>query len=121
MRRVRYLTGGSKQVLSIDGQTVIQVVPKGQRVGKSAVERTVLAPGEPRQVATVRRIFNEFNAGGTARTIAHGLNSDDISSPRGKTWGRNMVARILGNPAYCGMHAWNRHSWAKFHVVGEDG
>jgi site-specific DNA recombinase len=72
------------------------------------------------QAAVIRRIFEEFVAGRSARTIAAGLNRDGISSPRGKAWGaatingsRSRSSGILYNSAYIGQLTYNRTSFSK--------
>ncbi|WP_443019992.1 recombinase family protein [Sphingobium sp. JAI105] len=67
------------------------------------------------QAAIVRRIFAEYAAGETPRTIAHGLNRDGIPSPRGSEWRASTIngsaARdygILRNPIYVGRIRYGR-------------
>lgn len=68
----------------------------------------------------VRWIFDRFNAGASARTIAHELNARRVAAPRGGTW---CVSAIYGHPAkacgilrnelYVGRYVWNRSRWVK--------
>lgn len=76
-------------------------------------------PGEPEineeEASAIRRIFSEFAAGVSPRTIAAGLNRDGITPPRGETWNastingsRTRANGILRNPIYGGKLVWNR-------------
>jgi site-specific DNA recombinase len=82
------------------------------------------AVGEPRgrlfivesQAEIVRRIFAEWIAGRTGRDIAHDLNRDCITPPRGgKVWNSSTVygngkrgCGIIRNELYAGRLVWNR-------------
>ena len=68
----------------------------------------------------VRRIFAEFAQGNSPRTIAAGLNRDDIPGPRGKPWGMSTIygnwrrgTGILNNELYIGRLVWNRQRFVK--------
>ena len=68
----------------------------------------------------VRRIFEEYVAGHSARKIAARLNRDGIPSPTGKAWGaatingsRSRASGILYNEAYVGRLVFNRTSFSK--------
>jgi DNA invertase Pin-like site-specific DNA recombinase len=76
------------------------------------------------QAAIVVRIFREYDAGHSARTIAAGLNADGIPSPEsGKgsdTWGPSTISGnwkrgtgILNNELYIGRLVWNRQTFVK--------
>ncbi len=121
VRRVRYLGDNSKQLLSLDGQNILNRFGSDQRVGKLDNENLILVLGDSEKVAVVRRIFREYNSALSARSIAFGLNEDKIPAPRGGVWGRTTVLRVLENPAYKGTLAWNRQTWAKFHRVRANG
>jgi site-specific DNA recombinase len=63
----------------------------------------------------VRRIFVEWNAGRTARDIAHDLNRDHAPAPRGLRWNASTIYGnatrhngIIRNPLYAGTLVWNR-------------
>ncbi len=84
-------------------------------------------PGKPGALAIVeaeaeivRRVFEEFVAGATARAIAHGLNADGILPPRGRRWNASSFngsaargAGILRNPLYVGRIVWNKSRMIK--------
>jgi DNA invertase Pin-like site-specific DNA recombinase len=72
------------------------------------------------EAVVIRRIFDEFAAGRSARSIAAGLNRDGIRSPRGGAWGTNTIngsrsrsSGILYNEAYIGRVVYNRTTFSK--------
>ena len=74
------------------------------------------APGSPAhhvifeaEAAVVRRIFNDYVAGGLSiRQIVWGLHDDATPSPLGKSmWGHSTVSRLLRNRAYVGTVFYN--------------
>ncbi|MGH7764116.1 MAG: recombinase family protein, partial [Candidatus Dormibacteraceae bacterium] len=78
--------------------------------------RVPRAPGSPAhhvifepEAVVVRRIFNDYVAGGLSiRQIVWGLHDDGIASPFGKTmWGHSTVSRLLHNRAYVGTVFYN--------------
>lgn len=50
----------------------------------------------------VRRIFDQFTAGGTLKGIAAGLERDGITTRRGGQWSSSSVSSILRNARYAG-------------------
>jgi len=58
----------------------------------------------------VSRIFAEALEGKGLVEIARGLNAEGIAGPRGKTWGKTTVHKILTNEAYTGTLVWGRTS-----------
>src|SRR5262245_11123108 len=77
-------------------------------------------PGQPghrviveHEAAIVRRIFGEYMAGATPRDIAHDLNRDKVSPPRGRAWNASTIighrqrgTGILRNELYIGRIVW---------------
>ena len=68
----------------------------------------------------VRRIFQEFATGKSPRAIAHTLNKEQISGPRGEGWGPSTTngnpergTGILNNELYIGRLVWNRLRYVK--------
>lgn len=95
-------------------------LPYGYRV-TSTGEREII----PEQADVVRRIYADFLAGNSARTIAHQLNHEGVPSPRGSTWAvsaiygdRQRGIGILANPIYIGRQIWNRSMWIKHPDTG---
>lgn len=77
------------------------------------------------EAAIVRRIFAEYLAGQSARSIAAALNRECIPAPRGGSWGMSAIRPdrkrgigILGNPIYVGEQVWNRSRWIKHPDTG---
>jgi site-specific DNA recombinase len=68
------------------------------------------------EAAIVRRIFKDYLAGETPRAIAHALNAERATPPRGgKRWNASTILGsaircngILRNPIYGGELVWNR-------------
>jgi DNA invertase Pin-like site-specific DNA recombinase len=97
-------------------------LPFGYAVGVKAGQRIV----EELQADVVRRIFSEYLAGGTPRSIAAGLNRDGVPSARlGKSWAASAIhgdvkrgIGILANPIYIGRQVWNRSHWIKHPDTG---
>ncbi|HOX06317.1 MAG TPA: recombinase family protein, partial [Planctomycetota bacterium] len=90
-------------------------------VGRSDGETFVLVPGDSEEAGVVQEIFRDFLDGHSPRSIALGLNRRGVISPRGKTWGRSTIIRVLRNPSYKGTLAWNRQTCARFHAASPDG
>ncbi|NMJ42468.1 recombinase family protein [Roseomonas sp. JC162] len=70
---------------------------------------------DPAEAAVVRRIFGDYVAGHSPRTIAAALNAEGIPGPAGTPWYdtgiRGRAQRgdgILRNPIYAGRLRWNR-------------
>lgn len=67
------------------------------------------------EAITIRRIFEEFIAGKSPRSIAEGLNREGVPAPRGDKWNASTINGsakrgygILRNPLYSGRLIWNR-------------
>ena len=78
------------------------------------------------EAGIVRRIFREFAAGKSPKTIATDLNRDDIPGPNGKAWGdttiRGHVRRgtgVVNNELYAGVLVWNRLRYIKNPATGK--
>lgn len=72
------------------------------------------------QAETVRKIFQEYSAGRTARQIAADLNAAKAPTARGGSWCMTAIygdirrgIGILANPIYVGRQIWNRSKWIK--------
>ena len=67
----------------------------------------------------IRRIFRESRDGRSLTTIAHGLNSDSIPSPRVGSrhknfgWGASTIRAILYNERYVGLWKFKERQWVK--------
>jgi len=65
---------------------------------------------EPCQAQIVKRIFREVNEGGGLIEVVKALNREGIISPRGNSWGKTTIHKILTNEAYIGTLVWGRSS-----------
>ena len=67
---------------------------------------------EPEEIAAqvVKRIFTLAELGRGMMEIAHELNDEGISSPRGKLWGKTSVHAILINETYTGTLVWGANA-----------
>jgi len=69
---------------------------------------------EPNQARVVRRIFEEYPAGASVKTIARRLNQDGVPSPapyrgqRHPSWAPSAISVILHNDRYRGVVIWNK-------------
>lgn len=58
------------------------------------------------QAAVVRRVFQHYLDGLSPRQVTQRLNDPDdpahCPSPKGKTWAKDAIKRMLGNPVYMG-------------------
>ncbi|VDS10511.1 Recombinase [Paracoccus haematequi] len=72
------------------------------------------------QADVVRRIFRDYAAGKSAKTIAFALNKEGIPAPSGGDWGFSTINGnpkrgngILNNEMYVGKIVWNRQRFVK--------
>lgn len=65
---------------------------------------------EPYQAPIVQRIFKEVTEGRGLVEVAKALNREGIISPRGNSWGKTTIHKILTNEAYIGTLVWGRSS-----------
>jgi hypothetical protein len=69
---------------------------------------------EPDQAAIVRRIFSDYAAGDSIKTIAKRLNAERIPPPspyrgqRHPSWAPSAISVMLRNDRYRGVVVWNR-------------
>jgi len=82
----------------------------------------------PDEAATVLRIFQNYDAGMSARSIAAALNAEGIRSPGSKSgqWGFSTISGnpkrgtgILNNELYVGRRVWNRQRFIKDPETGK--
>jgi site-specific DNA recombinase len=74
----------------------------------------------PVEGEVVRRVFEAYAAGRSARRIAHDLNAERVPGPRGGEWGASTISGnaargngILNNQLYIGKNVWNRQRFIK--------
>ncbi|CAG0926538.1 Resolvase YneB [Planctomycetaceae bacterium] len=90
-----------KRVLVDDAGNTLGTLVHGDHKALSN-QRVKMAPGDPTQVAVVRRIFEEYAAGTSVAGIATKLVADGIPSSRGTVWTPGTVSFVLQNEAYAG-------------------
>ena len=78
------------------------------------------------EAQVIRRIFQEYVDGRTPREIAHDLNKERISPPRGQAWNASTIngnlergAGILQNELYVGRLVWNKVRMVKDPELGK--
>ena len=120
VERIRLLRDGSKQIMKPDASTVIRVIPRGEVYPKGASLRTVLVPGDPVDVAVVKRIFQESRFIGL-KSLANNLNMDGLRSPTGKLWSCTSLREIVLNQAYLGRRVTNKVRRSRYHSYSKDG
>lgn len=81
-----------------EGRNPGRKLPFGYTQGEKRGE-VVVVPGE---AEVVKRIFREFIAGSSIRTIAFGLNEQGIPGPTGGNWSAPTLSKMLGNETYIG-------------------
>ncbi|MHC4041560.1 recombinase family protein [Bradyrhizobium sp. 23AC] len=102
----RGLAGRIKQGLAGGGLTYGYAAIAG-RTGERAIVDA--------EAQVIRRIFQEYVSGRTPREIAHDLNKEGISPPRGRAWNASTIngnlergAGVLQNELYVGRLVWNK-------------
>lgn len=78
------------------------------------------------EATVIRRVFELYAAGLSARTIAKALNDEGVAAPRGKQWNASTINGnsnrgngILRNPIYAGQIVWNRVRMVKDPSTGK--
>jgi site-specific DNA recombinase len=78
------------------------------------------------EAGIVERIFNDFAAGNSPKTIAHRLNEEGIPGPKSNGWGPSTIygnwrrgTGILNNELYIGRLVWNRQHFIKDPTTGK--
>lgn len=111
--RGRVEEGKSGGGLCYGYDVVRHVDPSGET---SRGERTI----NELEANIVRRIFTEYLAGKSSRTIAMVLNGEGVPGPQGSEWGPSTIhgnpkrgTGILNNELYVGKLVWNRLRYLK--------
>jgi DNA invertase Pin-like site-specific DNA recombinase len=99
---------GLHRLLLNEARQPVQILKPGERKSIQN-QRVTLAPGDAKEMAIVRRIFEEFAGGGShEQGIADKLNQDGISSPGGARWDVDKVRHVLTNELYIGTMIYNK-------------
>jgi DNA invertase Pin-like site-specific DNA recombinase len=86
----------------------VQELSPGQRKSIQN-QRVTLTPGEPAQIAVVKRIFRAFTQGRKSpKQIACTLNAEGVPSPGDAEWTASAVSGILTNELYAGTMVYNK-------------
>ena len=86
-----------------------QILAKGEH--KSiASDRVLLVPGDPDEIATVKRIFRLATRGKSNRAIAEILNGDEVPAPVVAKWDQNTIRQMLKAERYLGVITYNKRS-----------
>lgn len=86
----------------------VQVLSPGQRKSIQN-QRVTLTPGEPDEIAVVKRIFRAFTQGRkNPKQIADMLNAEGVPSPGDAAWTVSAVNGILTNELYAGTMVYNK-------------
>ena len=95
------------------------------RLGQDGEPERGLREIDQAQAAVVRRIFADYAAGTSPRSIARALNAAGIQSPGGKFWYDSVIRGnasrgdgLLRNAIYVGRLVWNRRRNSKDPVNG---
>jgi DNA invertase Pin-like site-specific DNA recombinase len=111
--RGRVENGKSGGGLCFGYDVVKQFAPDGEPIRG---DRTINAA----EAAIVRRIFCDYLAGKSSRTIAWELNKEGVPGPQGSEWGPSTIhgnpkrgVGILNNELYIGRLVWNRLRYLK--------
>ena len=94
------------------GYYISSYAPYGYRKVKirdGSKERTTLEP-ETLQSEVVLRVYKEALESKGLVEIAKVLNNEGIIGPRGKSWGKTTIYKILTNEVYTGTLVWGRTS-----------
>ncbi len=81
------------------------------------VERVTLRPGVERGVLVVdgaeagivREVFQRYVADNGAKSVARSLNRDGIRYRHDRPWSRELVLKVLDEPAVAGTYYWGKH------------
>lgn len=81
-------------------------LPTSLPYGYRLIEKKIVI--EPNEALVVCQIFQDYLTGMGINAIAKKLNEQGILPSRGKEWGHNAVAYILGNERYIGDSLWQK-------------
>ena len=73
-------------------------------------DRIILVPGDPQEIAAVKRIFRLAADGKSNRAIADILNAERVSPPTADRWDPNTIRQMLKAQRYVGTYVYNKRS-----------
>lgn len=114
---IRDRTFSGKMKRAQQGRNAGQIYPYGYKKGDDG-EWALDGWDEERQcftrrAAIVRRIFEEYLSGVSARAIADRLRKDGVPTSKGGLWRYNTISALLANPAYAGTYNYGRRRGGK--------
>ena len=89
---------------------------KKVKVPDGSKERPKLEP-DPQRAPIVHRIFRDVLEGKGLIEITKDLNKEGIAGPRGKSWGKTTIHKILTNEVYTGTLVWGKSSVRKLEPI----
>lgn len=99
---------GLERLLLDEQRNPVQILKHGQQKSIQN-QRVTLTPGDKKDIAVIKRIFNQFvNKRKSTKEISQHLNDDGIVSPKGKLWSSDKVLHILRNEVYIGTMVYNK-------------
>jgi DNA invertase Pin-like site-specific DNA recombinase len=111
--------GLARLLLSAGDRKPIRIMQDGEHKSV-ANERITFIPKGDYTTDTIKRIFDLFLAERLElEDIATKLNLENISSPKGSSWNKGGILRILSNPAYKGTSIYNK-TWGRLHKKKRD-
>ena len=100
--------GMARQLVGSNGEPK-QILNDGEWHGVST-DRTVLVPGDPREVETVKLAFNLYTkAYKSRRQIVEVLNQRNVLPRSGKPWTTTRLRRLLSADVYKGAYAYGKY------------
>lgn len=84
----------------------IRILREGETVQKR-LEKPFLSINEG-EATIINRIFEMRASGTSIHRIAQILNEESVPSPKGKRWRKNVLNRMIANPAYYGAACWGK-------------
>lgn len=99
----------------------VQVIERTAKQSAKAAESVRLIPGDPSEIAVVRRIFSDYTTKdiGTHQIAKH-LCDEGVPAPSGgRRWDGETIRRLLAMPVFAGDAVWNKYTGSNLaEVVG---
>jgi DNA invertase Pin-like site-specific DNA recombinase len=101
--------GMARQLVGANGEPK-QILNEGEWHGVNT-DRTVLVPGDPREVETVKLAFDLYaNGNKSRRQIVDILNQRSVLPRSGKPWTMSRLRRLLSADVYKGAYAYGKYA-----------
>lgn len=114
---IRDRTMSGKMKRAEQGRNAGQIYPYGYKKGDDG-GWAMDGWDEERQcftgrAAIIRRIFEDYLSGVSARAIADRLRGEGVPASKGGSWRYNTISALLANPAYSGTYTYGRRRGGK--------